>query len=277
MPSDILDQILAKKRTEVNEAMQRVPEELLAAKARSREGMRSFLKTLSTPGPFGANIIAEVKRGSPSRGLMRPDLDAAKTAAAYQRGGAAALSVLTDSSFFCGGPQDLVAARQATQLPALRKDFVLSTYQIHEAAVMGADAILLIARAITQDFLNDGIRLCEELGLDALVEIHSEDDLEKASLAGAKLIGINNRDLRTFKTDIGVSASLARKLEPGQIAVAESGIRERAQIEILQSAGIWNFLIGESLVNAPDSEAFLRTLLGDQEGSSVRLSSSQHG
>jgi indole-3-glycerol phosphate synthase len=265
MSSNILDQILARKRKEVSEAMQRVPEEALAAKARLRDGQRSFIEALSSPGPFGANVIAEVKRGSPSRGLMRPDLDAASTAAAYQQGGAEALSVLTDSTFFFGGLEDLIAARQATRLPVLRKDFIISTYQIYEAAVMGADAILLIARAVNLDFLRQGIRLCKELGLDALVEIHSEDDLEMASVAGAKLIGINNRDLRTFKTDIALSAALAQKLKPGQIAVAESGISDRSQIEILQSAGIWNFLIGESLVNASDPVVFLGTLLGKGE------------
>lgn len=260
MPTDILDQILAKKHQEVNEARERVPEEILADKARRRGDIRGFFESLSSPGPLGANIIAEVKRGSPSRGLMRPDLDAASTAAAYQQGGAAALSVLTDHTFFYGGPEDLIAARRAASLPVLRKDFIVSTYQIYEAAAMGADAILLIVRTLSLDLLKECIRLCREIGLDALVEIHSESDLEKATLAGAKLIGINNRDLRTFKTDIGVSAALARKLEPGQIAVAESGIRERAQIELLRDAGIWNFLIGESLVTAADPAAFLGSL-----------------
>lgn len=262
MKSDFLSKILEKKRDEVEAARKRLPESRLRQQAEEARSTRQFFHRLAAPGPDGANIIAEVKRGSPSRGLLRSDLDAAEYAARYEKGGAAAISVLTDETFFYGSRNDLIRARQAAQLPVLRKDFILSSYQIYEAAAWGADAVLLIVRALDAELLKDCLRLCKELQLDALVEVHSERELERATAADARLIGINNRDLTTFITDIETSKRVVRYLEDGQVAVAESGIHGRRQIEELLDAGIWNFLIGESLVRDDNPELLLHQFLG---------------
>lgn len=262
MKSDFLVKIIEKKKEEVQVAQKRVPLERLRQETEKPRERRVFLEKLAVPGPFGANIIAEIKRGSPSRGPIKADLDPAHYAGSYETGGAAAISVLTDETFFFGGPKDLQEARAATQLPVLRKDFIISEYQLYEAAAWGADAVLLIVRALSAEFLKSSLQLCTELQLDALVEVHSQAEMEDASRAGARLIGINNRDLTTFKTDIQTSVQLARQFQPNQIAVAESGIHGREQIEKLLAAGIWNFLIGESLVRADDPVGFLRRLLG---------------
>jgi indole-3-glycerol phosphate synthase len=263
--SDILARIVEHKLVEVEEARKRISEAGLRREAEKPRRRRPFLEPLSSPGPFGVNVISEIKRGSPSRGLIRGDLDAAATARAYERGGAAALSVLTDRSFFFGGADDLEAARGASALPVLRKDFIVTTYQVYESAVMEADAILLIVRVLAPQFLRDCLDLSRELGLDALVEVHSLSELEVATAAGARLVGINNRDLRTFRTDIETSVKLASHGSPGQVLVAESGIHGRSQIEKLLQAGIHNFLIGESLVRAGNIEDFLGTLLGRRD------------
>lgn len=260
--ADILTKILDTKRLEVEDARRRVPEESLEVLAESAPGRRGFLERLSRPGPGGVNIIAEIKRGSPSLGIILDNLDPENLARCYEHGGAAALSVLTDRTYFQAAAGDLARARAAVRLPVLRKDFIVSTYQVYESAVMGADAVLLIVRALSPALLQSCLDLCGRLNLDALVEVHSEEELDLASEAGARIIGINNRDLATFRTDIRKSVNLARKLVPGQTAVAESGIHERAQVETLLDAGIRNFLIGESLVRSVDPSAFLRYLCG---------------
>ncbi len=259
--SDVLTRILAHKRAEVDLARSKCPEAELKRKAFKDRERRPFLEALSRPGPHGANIIAEIKRGSPSRGLMRPDLDAGLQASLYEKGGASAISVLTDASFFHGGVEDLKAARGAARLPVLRKDFILTPYQIYETAVMGADAVLLIVRALSRGMLEELLGLCREVNLDPLVEVHSEDELDTALAAGAALIGINNRDLATFKTDIRTSMELVRLMTKDCVAVSESGIQGREQVEMLLEAGIFNFLIGESLVKAESPEAHLKHLL----------------
>ena len=259
---DFLTKILEEKKREVESKRRVVAEAVLEAQARGIAPRRGFYERLSRPGPFGMNIVAEIKRGSPSRGVMRADLDAARQAGIYEQGEAAALSVLTDGGFFHGSAEDLQKARSAVELPVLRKDFILSTYQVFESAAMGADAVLLIVRALPRAMLGGCLGLCRELGLDALVEVHSEREFEAASEAGARLIGINNRDLTTFKTDIRTSLELSRRLEKGQVAVSESGIQGRGQIERLLDAGIWNFLIGESLVTASDPGEVFDRLLG---------------
>lgn len=263
MSTDFLSRILDRKRQEVEAARQTVPEEVLLETVRKRNGdRRSFWAALAKPGPLGANVIAEVKRGSPSKGVLRDDLDEETYARACEAGGAAALSVLTDETFFLARRGDLGRARAAVRLPVLRKDFLISGYQIVEAAAMGADAILLIARTVSEAFMQEALERCGELGLDALVEVHSEEDLVKATRAGGRLIGINNRDLQTFKTSIETSIRLAGCLEPHQVAVAASGIAGRSDVEALLASGIYNFLIGESLVKAVDPVRFLRELLG---------------
>ncbi len=262
---DILTRIVEYKKEEVAEAKKRIPENRLRGEAEKPRTNRSFFKALEHPGPHGVNIIAEIKRASPSKGVIREDLDPANHAAAYEKGGAVALSVLTDRHFFQGGPGDLEKARAAAHLPTLRKDFTISAYQVYEAAAMGADAILLIARILSRRQLGDYLDLGASLGLDALVEIHTPDDFETANLAGAKLIGINNRNLASFETNIQTAMDLASRLGPDQIPVAASGIQGRKDIEQNLEAGIRNFLIGESLVRSNDPRTFLQHLIRGAE------------
>ena len=259
---DILEKIVEQKKKEISAARRRVSETTLREEAFQVTDKRSLYDALNSPGPTGINIIAEIKRASPSKGLIRADLDPVYYAKTYEQGGAAALSVLTDGPNFQGSAADLKAARAAVQLPVLRKDFLISTYQLYESKAMGADAVLLITRILSGEQLKRLLHLARELDLDALVEVHTEADQEKATRAGAKLIGINNRNLRTFKTDIQTAVRLKSLFEPHQTAVAESGINTREDIETLQNAGIWNFLIGESLVRAEDPKELLRLLSG---------------
>lgn len=258
----ILEKIVASKRKEVAAAEVRVPLGQLIQRIERRPRVRPFGDRLSKP-PIGrVNIIAEIKRASPSKGLIRGDLDPAAFAAACESGGAAALSVLTDKEFFRGSVIDLERARSATRLPALRKDFIVSVYQIYESAAIGADAILLITRILSPQQLREYLDLSRDLCLDALVEVHSEKELDAATAAGARLVGINNRDLDTFRTDIATSVRLATRLGAHQTGVAESGIHSREDLEKIVAAGIFNFLIGESIVRAQDTRGFLRQLLG---------------
>ena len=258
---DILTRIVARKKEEVEAARRQIPLERLREENVRRGDRRSFYDALKTPGPHGANIIAEIKRASPSKGPLRLDLDPAQLAREYAAGGAAALSVLTDRDFFQGSPEDLLAARQAVQLPALRKDFLIDDYQIYESRALGADAVLLICRILSPRQLEHLIALSRSLGMDALVEIHTEDDLAMARACGARLIGINNRNLATFDTDIGNAMAMARRLGPGQIPVAASGIASPEDIRINLAHGVFNFLIGESLVRADNPVDHLRSLL----------------
>lgn len=217
------------------------------------------------PGSPPVRLIAEIKRASPSKGPLRPDLDPAALAQAYARGGAAALSVLTDGPFFGGSLDDLTVARKAVSLPVLRKDFIISDYQIYEARAAEADAVLLIVRAVSPSFLRDALSLCQALGLAALTEVHDEADVETALACGARILGVNNRNLETFETSLNTSIRLRPHIPEDRIMVAESGIRDRADIERLRAAGIFRFLIGESLVRAKDPEAAVRALL-DEDG-----------
>ena len=262
METDFLKIIVEHKKEEVAKAKRRLSESRLRIDALLPRKRRPFLKRLEQPGPSGVNIIAEIKRASPSKGVICPDLNPAIYASEYEKGGAAALSVLTDQPYFKGCVEDLKKAREATALPVLRKDFLISSYQIYESAALGADAVLLIVRILEQKQLSDYLNLCRELKMDALVEIYSENDLKAAILAGARLIGINNRDLSSFETNIETAIRMASLLEPDQVAVAASGIRTREDIEKIKDSGIWNFLIGESLVRAPNPREFLKSLMG---------------
>jgi indole-3-glycerol phosphate synthase len=262
MIRDILSKIVEYKKEEIIAAKQNIPESFLREKAFAPRNRRPFLKKLEHPGPFGINIIAEIKRASPSKGDIRADLDPSVYADEYEKGGAAALSVLTDKPYFKGSPEDFKIARKTTTLPVLRKDFLISSYQIFESAVMEADAVLLIVRILDLQQLKDYLSLCNELKLDALVEVHSEADIEKAGLAGARLIGINNRNLKSFETDIETAIRMKSLLGSDQIAVAASGIRTRKDIDLIRSSEIWNFLIGESLVRAKYPRDFLMSLYG---------------
>lgn len=262
---NILEKIVETKKGILRAAKANLPEASLRRRVSETKERRrrSFIDPLQRPGPFGVNIIAEIKRASPSKGLICPKLDPVKQAMAYEAGGAACLSVLTDEPFFNGSNADLMLARQNTTLPVLRKDFIISSYQIYETIMMKADAVLLIVRILSPAQLRDYILLCRELTLDSLVEVHSEEEVDVATEAGAKLIGINNRDLKSFKTDAHTAIRIAKRLSVGQIAVAASGIQTRADIEGTLEAGLFNFLIGESLVRANDPEVFLKSLIGN--------------
>ncbi|WDN90188.1 indole-3-glycerol phosphate synthase [Desulfosarcina sp. BuS5] len=265
MTSNFLNIIVNNKQEEIKSIKKIVPEETARVKALSRSGAprekRSFFNNLAQPGPAGINIIAEIKRASPSKGLIAPDLNPVDLAKEYEQGGAAAISVLTEKNYFKGSLDDLIRARESTNLPVLRKDFIISSYQIYESAAIGADAVLLIVRILSGEQLKDYLSLCRELGLDALVEIHSEKDLENASVSGARLIGINNRNLSSFETDLSIAVRLVSMLAPGQIPIAASGIKDRIDIEKNLEAGINNFLIGESLVRAKKASDFIKSLL----------------
>jgi indole-3-glycerol phosphate synthase len=267
MSDDILSKIVSAKKEEVAAARNRVPEERLRSETSAPRKRRSFLNALKGAGPFGVNIIAEIKRASPSKGIIRADLDPAAYARAYEQGGAAALSVLTDRAFFKGSADDLKTAKSTVRIPVLRKDFLISTYQIYESSLMGADAVLLIVRILTREQLKDYLQLAEALDMDALVEVHSEADLEIATAAGARLIGINNRNLSTFYTRLDNAVRMASLLLPEQVGVSESGIKTRQDIETVCRSGIRNFLIGESLVRAENPTAFIGSLTGKDKQS----------
>ncbi len=207
-------------------------------------------------------MIAEVKRSSPSKGLIREDFDPVEIAGLYAKNGASAVSVLTERKFFEGRPAYVPQIRKAVNLPLLRKDFIIDAYQVSETRVLGADALLLIARLLEAGELLEFIGFASELGLAALVEVHDESDVEKALSAGARVVGINNRDLETFRTDLEVSTRLARLVPEGVTIVSESGINSRQDIERLMEAGIHSFLVGESLMREPDIGKKLRELLG---------------
>jgi indole-3-glycerol phosphate synthase len=210
----------------------------------------------------GPKIVAEFKRRSPSAGTIRDDLSAADVASRYESGGACAISVLTDREFFGGSIDDLVAVRQATHLPILRKDFIIDAIQIYEAAIAGANAVLLIAAALEDDALATLRRTAEdELGLDAVVEVHTSEELRRAVGAGAKIIGVNNRDLLTFRTSLETSERLIAQAPRDRVMISESGLQDAKCLHHLQSLGFRGFLIGEALMRASDPETFLRDLI----------------
>ena len=265
MAPDILERIVQAKQAEVTAAQREIPLNRLREAAEARQDVRPFFEALKVPGPSGVNIIAEIKRASPSKGVIRKDLDPGRLAESYAAGGARAISVLTEKRFFLGSADDLKQARLASGLPVLRKDFIFCDYQLYESAAMGADAVLLIVRILDQQRLGDLIQLASTLRLAALVEIYTEADLAAAARAGARLVGINNRNLTSFETDLGHTLKFLPLLQPGQVAVAASGIRTREEIRRYQAHGVCNFLIGESLVRSETPAAFLKMLQGEKD------------
>lgn len=259
MSTDFLNRIIEQKGRDIARARKVIPEIQLEELARQRKDFRSLYATLANQGA-GVNIIAEIKRASPSKGDIRADLDAADAARQYEKGGAAAVSVLTDTTFFKGYLDDLRAARAACGLPVLRKEFIISRYQVYEAAAAGADAILLIVRILSREKLDQLYALCRELGMDALVEIHAPEEARIVSASGVRLVGINNRNLNSFETDIAVAMELVSQLGPGQLPVAASGISGPDDVRRNLSFGIRNFLVGESIVRAEDSARFIEEL-----------------
>ena len=252
---DILARIVARKRQELSRPADIASWERDAAVC--METRRDFLAALASHSPA---IIAEIKKASPSKGVLSADFDPARIAAQYAAGGAAALSVLTDESFFQGGLADLRAARAATRLPALRKDFTIDPIHVLEAAANGADAILLIAAILTEREIRDFRESAARYGMAALVEVHSRAELDAAIAAGATLIGVNNRNLSTFEVTLETSLALAPHMPSGAILVSESGIREARDIARLREAGYAAFLVGERLMRSPDPAAALREL-----------------
>jgi len=259
----ILDQILRTKDAEIAADKIRQPLAELKQKVAAADHVRGFANRLRQSSQSGTAIIAEVKKGSPSKGIIRKDFDPVAIARSYERAGASCLSVLTDHEYFYGSLEYLGLIRSQVDLPLLRKDFIVDPYQVYQARAAGADAILLIAAALEDGRLLELAELANELGLDTLLEVHNGTELERALRLPVALIGINNRNLQTFVTDLGVTESLAGKIPRRQIAVAESGIHSRADIERLQQSGAGAFLIGESLMRETDIEAKLRSLLGN--------------
>lgn len=255
---DVLARIIETKRAEVRALAGALSE--LRARAREMPAARGFAAALRRPGEVA--LLAEIKRRSPSAGVIREDADPARVAEWYRAGGASALSVLTDEQYFGGSLDALRAARAAVELPILRKDFIIDPVQIWEARTAGADAVLLIVRALTPTELRMLLGEAAAAGLDVLVEVHDAEELETALSAGSTLVGVNNRDLRTFTTDLSITHSLADHVPPEVTLVAESGIRTASDIVSLGETGVDAVLVGESLMRQPDVKKAAGELVG---------------
>lgn len=256
---DLLAAIVAATRTRVRDAQARTPAGVLESQAAARPRPRGFHAALESP---GLRVIAECKRRSPSRGVLCAEYDPVRIARQYAEAGAAAISVLTEPTFFDGSLDHLAAVRDAVDLPLLRKDFVVDPYQLLEARAAGADAVLLIVAALDDRALRALQEEARALELDALVEVHDEQELDRALAAGATLVGVNNRNLRTLAVDVAASERLAPRLRGDVLGVAESGLRTHEDLVRLRAAGYRAFLVGERFMTTPDPGAALRQLLG---------------
>ena len=266
MSRNFLSEIVARKRQVVRRLRANSSVETLHRRAleiRKNTVTHRLHQTLNAPSP-ALKIIAEFKRASPSVGMIQSDLSPADAARLYERGGACAVSVLTDEEHFGGSMNDLSAVRSSTHLPVLRKDFIIDEIQIYEAVTAGADAILLIVAALDDASLGELRKVAEdELGLDALIEVHTSDELRRALNTGAKIIGVNNRDLQTFEVSLSTSERLIAEAPQDSVMISESGLRDPAQLRRLYALGFRGFLIGEQLMRAKNPETALRDLLAD--------------
>lgn len=256
----ILDTIAAatRKRVEARKAVLPLEAERERALALPK-GAFGFEAALREP---GLSFICEVKKASPSKGLIAPVFPYLETALAYERGGASAISVLTEPDYFLGDDRYLTDIRAATPLPLLRKDFTVDLYQIYEAKTLGADAVLLICALLDEAFLRDALALCADLGLSALVEAHTAGEVDAALRAGASIVGVNNRDLKTFEVDLNTCITLRERVPEGVVFVAESGIRDETDIARLREAAVDAVLVGETLMRSPDPASALARLRG---------------
>ncbi|MEO6170066.1 MAG: indole-3-glycerol phosphate synthase TrpC [Lysobacter sp.] len=262
--SDILDTILARKHQEIAQRSQIRSLESVRARAQSQPATRGFVEAIKRRHAAGnAAVIAEVKKASPSKGLIRKDFDPAAIARSYEAGGAACLSVLTDVDFFQGSNRYLGEARAACALPVLRKDFIVDPYQVYEARMIGADCILLIVAALEDGPMIEMANLAHELDMDVLMEVHDIDELERALQTDCELIGINNRNLRTFEVSLDTSVALKAAMPSDRIAITESGIGSREDVARMRAAGIETFLIGESFMREADPGAALQRMFGE--------------
>jgi indole-3-glycerol phosphate synthase len=263
-PRNFLSEIIARKRRTVAKLRTNCDTKALRARAveiRQNAAAHRLRETLNSISSH-LKIVAEFKRASPSVGIIRNDLFPARVARAYERGGACAISVLTDEDYFTGSIDDLRAIRSSTSLPVLRKDFIVDPIQIYEAAIAGADAILLVVAALDDASLGELRKAAEdECGLDALIEVHTSDELRRALNAGAKIIGVNNRDLQTFEVSLSTSERLIAEAPPDKLLLSESGLRDAEQLRHLHALGFHGFLIGEALMRAKNPETALRDLL----------------
>jgi indole-3-glycerol phosphate synthase len=258
---DILKQIIDHKLTEIAARRKKVSRGEIEKRAAAADPCRGFVAAIQSKIAAGVPaVIAECKKASPSKGVIREDYDPAQIAASYESAGAACLSVLTDVNYFQGGDEHLIAARAACRLPVIRKDFIVDPYQVYEARAIGADCILLIVAGLDDKPLRDLARLAADIGLDVLVEVHDREELERALMLRTPLIGINNRDLRSFRTDIQTTLDLLTDVFPDRIVVTESGIHDPGQVALMRRRGVNAFLVGEAFMSAPDPGAKLKAL-----------------
>ncbi len=267
----ILDNILWARRRTLDETRLAVPLERVQQMAEARQERRDFARAITADGLSGLRIIAELKRASPSRGLLRQHYRRREIAQGYVAGGASALSVLTEEHYFLGSIQDLTEVRQAVDVPVLRKDFILESYQIYESVAAGADALLLIVSALPDPDLRALLELCRRLRIAALVEVHTEEEVERAASAGAQIIGVNNRDLKTLEVNLETSVRLRERLPQGCIAVSESGIKTAADLKRIKEAGFNAVLMGERLMAQPEPGRCLQELLAEFEMRSIPI------
>ena len=250
---DILKRILVRKIEEVDERIRKTSMEELGQRVAEADAPRGFVNRLQEKLQAGqAAVIAEIKKASPSRGVLREDFNPAQIAMSYEKGGAACLSVLTDVDFFKGSDAYLLQARVACSLPVLRKDFIVDPYQVYEARVLGADCVLLIVAALSDSMLLELLQLTSHLGMDALVEVHEAEELERALAIPAPLLGINNRDLRSFETSLDVTLGFLEQIPEDRLVVTESGIHTAEDVAVMRSRGVNAFLVGEAFMKAPE-------------------------